>query len=179
MKKFLHLIALPLVLAACQGMGTGTMKGDNAGAPSEESLNGTMSNEYSDTGVETATASEGSNLVYAGPKYYIGVPYKIGDTEYSPAEDWTYNQTGIAGIVPVDLDGVSTSNGEKFDVNAMVATSKTLPLPSIVRITNLDSGMSAVVRVNNRGPFVNNRLMDVSPAVARKLGMTGQTKVQV
>ena len=61
----------------------------------------------------------------------------------------------------------------------MVATSKTLPLPTIARVTNLDNGSSVIVRVNNRGPFVNTRIMDLSPAAARKIGMTGQSKVQV
>ena len=61
----------------------------------------------------------------------------------------------------------------------MVATSKTLPLPTIARVTNLDNGQSVVVRVNNRGPFVNTRIMDLSPAAAQKIGMNGQTKVQV
>jgi rare lipoprotein A len=94
-------------------------------------------------------------------------------------EDLSYNQTGIAGIIPVDLSGVQTTNGETFDVNQMVATSKVLPLPTIVRVTNLNNGNSAILRVNNRGPFVNSRIMDVSPAAARALGMNGQTKVQI
>ena len=72
-----------------------------------------------------------------------------------------------------------TSNGETFDVNQMVATSKTLPLPTIARVTNLDNGQSVIVRVNNRGPFVNTRIMDLSPAAAAKIGMNGQTKVQI
>lgn len=61
----------------------------------------------------------------------------------------------------------------------MVATSKTLPLPTIARVTNLDNGQSVVVRVNNRGPFVNTRIMDLSPAAAARIGMKGQSKVQI
>ena len=91
----------------------------------------------------------------------------------------TYNQTGVAGIIPTELNGTKTSNGEVFDANQMVATSKTLPLPTIVRVTNLDNGQSVDVRVNNRGPFVNTRLMDLSPAAAQKIGMNGQAKVQI
>ncbi|MCL2537891.1 MAG: septal ring lytic transglycosylase RlpA family protein [Alphaproteobacteria bacterium] len=72
-----------------------------------------------------------------------------------------------------------TTNGEIFDSNQMLGTSKTLPLPSIVRVTNLENGRTAIVRVNNRGPFVNNRMMDVSTTAARQLGMTGNTRVQV
>ncbi len=118
-------------------------------------------------------------LLSAAPKYYIGSAYKVEDVQYIPVEDLTYNQTGIAGIVPAELNGTKTSNGEIFDINQMAATSKTLPLPTIARVTNLDNGQSVVVRVNNRGPFVNTRIMDLSPAAARKIGMTGQSKVQV
>lgn len=118
-------------------------------------------------------------LMAAAPKYYIGSAYKLEDVQYIPAEDLTYNQTGIAGIIPVELNGSKTSNGETFDSNQMVATSKTLPLPSIVKVTNLDNGNSVVVRVNNRGPFVNTRIMDLSSAAAQQIGLNGTAKVQV
>ncbi|MDR1072033.1 MAG: septal ring lytic transglycosylase RlpA family protein [Rickettsiales bacterium] len=180
MKKLLALFVLPLALAACNGLGEigGDFPTGADAGPSEESLGGAGTSARTDP-AQTAGADAEQSLIYAGPKYYVGVPYKVEDVLYTPVEDYSYNQTGTAGIVPVDLNGVSTTNSEKFDTNAMVATSKVLPLPSIVRITNLDNAQSAVVRVNNRGPFVNSRLLDVSPAVAQKLGMTGQTKIQV
>jgi rare lipoprotein A len=181
MKKLLALFVLPIVLAACKGFGE--MGGDFPTGPdaglSEESLGAAAAASAKTDAGPIAVADAEQDLIYAGPKYYVGVPYKVEDVLYTPVEDYSYNQTGTAGIVPVDLNGVSTTNSEKFDTNAMVATSKVLPLPSIVRITNLDNSQSAVVRVNNRGPFVNSRLLDVSPAVAQKLGMTGQTKIQV
>jgi len=118
-------------------------------------------------------------LMAAAPKYYIGSPYKIEDVQYVPGEDLTYNQTGIAGIVPAELNGSKTSDGETFNSNQLVATSKTLPLPSIVKVTNLDNGNSVVVRVNNRGPFVNTRIMDLSAAAAQQIGINGTAKVQV
>lgn len=118
-------------------------------------------------------------LMAAAPKYYIGSAYKIEDVQYIPGEDLTYNQTGIAGIIPVELNGTKTSDGETFDSNQLVATSKTLPLPSIVKVTNLDNGNSVVVRVNNRGPFVNTRIMDLSAAAAQQIGMNSQAKVQI
>ncbi|MDR0967947.1 MAG: septal ring lytic transglycosylase RlpA family protein [Rickettsiales bacterium] len=90
-----------------------------------------------------------------------------------------YNETGVAGIVPADLTGTTTTNGEVWNGEQLLGTSKVLPLPSIVRVTNLDNGNNVVVRVNNRGPFVNTRIMDVSAAAAKKLGITNQTKVQV
>ena len=118
-------------------------------------------------------------LMAAAPKYYIGSPYKIEDVQYIPGEDLTYNQTGIAGIVPAELNGSKTSDGETFNSNQLVATSKTLPLPSIVKVTNLDNGNSVVVRVNNRGPFVNTRIMDLSAAAAQQIGINGTAKVQI
>ncbi|MDR1027497.1 MAG: septal ring lytic transglycosylase RlpA family protein [Rickettsiales bacterium] len=191
MKKLSALMAA-LALAACgnlNGMNGDFASGKDAGL-AEESLNNSVGNDYAqsrttDVAAPAAQAAQAAPnaaadaLAYAGPKYYIGTPYKIEDIQYTPAEDMNYNTTGTAGIVPVDLNGVATTNGEMFDGNAMQATSKVLPLPSIVRVTNLENGQTADVRVNNRGPFVNSRLMDVSPAAAKKLGMTGQTKVQV
>ena len=120
-----------------------------------------------------------SYLMAAAPKYYIGNAYKVDDVQYIPSEDLTYNQTGIAGIIPAELNGQKTTNGEVFDASQMVATSKTLPLPTIAKVTNLDNGESVIVRVNNRGPFVNTRIMDLSPAAAQKIGLNSQAKVQV
>ncbi|MDR2268648.1 MAG: septal ring lytic transglycosylase RlpA family protein [Rickettsiales bacterium] len=172
MKKLLLL--LPLVVSACGGL-------NGVDGLSEESLSGAVANDYAESKISQGLILQSgeSDLIYAGPKYHIGTAYRIEDIQYTPAEDYNYNQTGMAGIVPVDLNGIPTTNGEKFDTDAMIATSKVLPLPSIVRVTNLETGVSAALRVNNRGPFLNSRLMDVSPAAARKLGMTGQTKVQV
>lgn len=118
-------------------------------------------------------------LMAAAPKYYVGASYKIEDVQYIPSEDLTYNQTGIAGIIPAELNGTKTNDGEIYDSNQMVATSKTLPLPSIAKVTNLDNGNTVIVRVNNRGPFVNTRIMDLSTAAAQKIGLNGPTKVQV
>jgi rare lipoprotein A len=168
MKKIVSLAVLTALVAGC--MDTGSKNEATYGydgfneeqlAPAESTLN---SNAY---------------LMAAAPKYYIGSPYKIEDVQYVPGEDLTYNQTGLAGIIPVELNGSKTSDGETFDSNQLVATSKTLPLPSIVKVTNLDNGNSVVVRVNNRGPFVNTRIMDLSSAAAREIGMNGTAKVQV
>ena len=125
------------------------------------------------------TLNRDAYLMAAAPKYYVGSPYKIEDVQYIPGADMAYNQTGIAGIIPVELNGSKTSDGEIFDSNQFVATSKTLPLPSIVKVTNLDTGSDVIVRVNNRGPFVNTRIMDLSAAAAKQIGMTGTAKVQI
>lgn len=168
MKKIVSLTVLTALVAGCMDLNsTENAQYGNAAfdeeqlAPADNNLN---ANAY---------------LMAAAPKYYIGTPYKIEDVQYIPDEDLTYNQTGIAGIVPVELNGSKTSDGETFDSNQLVATSKTLPLPSIVKVTNLDNGNAVIVRVNNRGPFVNTRIMDLSAAAAQQIGMTGTAKVQV
>ena len=168
MKKIVSLAVLTAMLAGCADLsttGTATMA-DGFG---EEAL------VMTDGGQTLADAY----LLAPAPKYYVGTAYKVDDVQYIPVEDMTYNQTGIAGIIPTELNGTKTSNGEVFDITQSVATSKTLPLPTIARVTNLENGQSTIVRVNNRGPFVNTRLMDLSPAAAQKIGLKGQGKIQV
>ncbi len=175
MNKIVSLAVLMATLAGCTDLstiGTGGTAGYGTPTLTEEPLAATT----------VATAPQTLNDTYllaAAPKYYIGTAYKVDDVQYIPVEDLTYNQTGIAGIIPTELNGTKTSNGEVFDINQMVATSKTLPLPTIARVTNLDNGQSVVVRVNNRGPFVNTRLMDLSPAAAQQIGLNGQGKIQI
>ncbi|MBD5391581.1 septal ring lytic transglycosylase RlpA family protein [bacterium] len=171
MKKIISLTVLTTLLAGCVNPDNGTATAGSYGSDGfgEETLN---------VATDTATLNN-AYLMAPAPKYYIGSAYKVEDVQYIPVEDLTYNQTGVAGIIPAELNGTKTSNGETFDVNQMVATSKTLPLPTIARVTNLDNGQSVIVRVNNRGPFVNTRIMDLSPAAARQIGMNGQTKIQV
>lgn len=168
MKKLLSLAVLTALVAGCADTtkdGAATYGYDGFG---EEQL---VTN--------TETLNSNAYLLAAAPKYYIGSPYKIEDVQYIPGEDLTYNQTGIVGVIPVELNGSKTSDGETFDSNQFVGTSKTLPLPSIVRVTNLDNGNSVVVRVNNRGPFVNTRIMDLSAAAAQQIGLNGTMKAQV
>ena len=165
MKKIVSLAVLSALVAGCM-LEDGSKTGSNYG--------------YDGFGEEQlAPVEDTSYLMAAAPKYHIGTPYKIEDIQYIPGEDLTYNQTGVAGIVPVELNGSKTSDGEIFDSNQLVATSKTLPLPSIVKVTNLENGNAVVVRVNNRGPFVNTRIMDLSTAAAQKIGLNGTAKVQI
>lgn len=168
MKKIVSLAVLTALVAGCMDTGSkndATYGYDGFG---EEQL-----------AANDTTLNSNAYLMAAAPKYYIGSAYKIEDVQYIPGEDLTYNQTGIAGIIPTELNGSKTSDGETFDSNQLVATSKTLPLPSIVKVTNLDNGNSVVVRVNNRGPFVNTRIMDLSSAAAQQIGLNGTAKVQV
>lgn len=166
MKKLISLAALTALLAGCADTTT-TSAGYGSDGFGEETL------------VTENQSLNDTYLLAPAPRYYIGSAYKVEDVQYVPTEDFNYNQTGIAGIVPAELNGTKTSNGETFDIGQMVATSKTLPLPTIARVTNLENGQSVVVRVNNRGPFVNTRIMDLSPAAAARIGLTNQAKVQV
>lgn len=116
-----------------------------------------------------------------GGLYKVGKPYKVAGVWYYPREDWDYDETGIASYYAEQFHGGMTANGETFDMNAVTAAHKTLPLPSLVRVTNLENGRSLVVRVNDRGPFVNGRIIDLSRRSAQLLGMErqGTAKVRV
>lgn len=115
------------------------------------------------------------------PTYKVGKPYQVKGVWYYPDEDWDYDETGIASWYGADFHGKATANGEVFDMNAVTAAHKTLPMPSMVRVTNLENGRSVVVRVNDRGPFVNGRIIDLSRRSAQMLGMEtqGTAKVRV
>jgi rare lipoprotein A len=111
--------------------------------------------------------------------YKVGSPYQIEGTWYYPAEDWNYNETGIASWYGEAFHGKDTANGEVFDLNAITAAHRTLPLPSIVEVTNLDNGRSLQVRVNDRGPYARGRIIDLSRRSAQLLGFEGQGTAKV
>jgi rare lipoprotein A (peptidoglycan hydrolase)/cell division protein FtsN len=115
------------------------------------------------------------------PVYKIGDPYKIDGVTYYPKEDYQYSEIGLASWYGKDFHGSLTANGEVFDMNALTAAHKTLPMPSFVRVTNLANGKNLVLRVNDRGPFVPGRIIDVSRKAARILGFSehGLTQVKV
>ncbi|MBF0093021.1 MAG: septal ring lytic transglycosylase RlpA family protein [Alphaproteobacteria bacterium] len=113
--------------------------------------------------------------------YKVGAPYQINGIWYYPHEDDRYREVGVASWYGSDFHGKRTGNGEIFDMNALTAAHRTLPMPSLVRVTNLGNGRSLVVRVNDRGPFANDRILDLSRRSAQLLGFESQgtTKVQV
>ena len=116
------------------------------------------------------------------PIYKIGTPYKINGKWYYPAVDYDYEEIGIASWYGPGFHGKKTANGEIFDQNKVSAAHRTLPMPSIVRVTNLDNGkVLPKVRVNDRGPFAGNRIIDLSKKAAQELGFvnTGIAKVKV
>ena len=111
--------------------------------------------------------------------YKIGKPYQIDGTWYYPAEDWTYNETGIASWYGEQFHGRYTANGEIFDLNGLTAAHRTLPMPTVVRVTNLENGRSIAVRVNDRGPYARGRIIDLSRRAAQLLGFEGQGTAKV
>ena len=105
-----------------------------------------------------------------GGTYKVGNPYQVGGIWYVPKEDPSYDQTGVASWYGDEFHMKQTANGETFDMHAVSAAHTTLPLPSMVEVTNLDNGRKLTVRVNDRGPFVGNRVIDLSHEAARQLG---------
>lgn len=113
--------------------------------------------------------------------YKVGKPYKVAGKWYYPRKDVNYNKTGMASWYGDDFHGRKTANGEVFDMHAFTGAHKTLPLPSLVKVTNLSNGKSIIVRVNDRGPYHGGRLIDMSRAAANALDYRskGLTKVRV
>ena len=113
--------------------------------------------------------------------YKVGKPYKIGAVWYYPSVDYLYQETGIASWYGPKFHGKLTANGERFDQNRISAAHRTLPMPSMVRVTNLENGRAIRVLVNDRGPFAHGRIIDLSRRAAQLLGFVGNgtTKVRV
>ena len=123
--------------------------------------------------VEIAKAVE-EGAITANPVYKIGNPYQVGGVWYYPERDLAYEETGIGSWYGDEFAGRLTANGEIFDPDMVTAAHKTLPMPSVVRVTNLDNGKSLVVRINDRGPFVAGRIIDLSREAARLIGYRDQ-----
>ncbi|WP_142846951.1 septal ring lytic transglycosylase RlpA family protein [Telmatospirillum sp. J64-1] len=113
--------------------------------------------------------------------YKVGNPYQIRGVWYYPAVDYNYDETGIASWYGPGFHGKQTANGEIFNQNDITAAHRTLPMPSLVRVTNLENGRSIVVRINDRGPFAHGRIIDLSRRSAQLLGFEqqGTAKVRV
>ncbi len=113
--------------------------------------------------------------------YRVGSPYKIKGIWYYPSVDYDFDKTGTASWYGGQFEGRLTANGEIFDLNQLTAAHTTLPMPSIVQVTNLENGRSLQLRVNDRGPFADGRLIDVSRRAAQLLGFEkkGTTLVEV
>lgn len=116
-----------------------------------------------------------------GTRYKIGNPYYIKGRRYIPHENYTYSEKGSASWYGPNFHGKKTANGGVFDMYRYTAAHRTLPLPSLVRVTNLENGKTIVVKINDRGPFAKDRIIDLSKATAEYLGVirNGTAWVQV
>jgi rare lipoprotein A len=115
----------------------------------------------------------GDPVPKGGGAYRVGKPYTVGGRVYVPEEDVNYREEGLASWYGDDFHGRLTANGEVFDMGSLSAAHPTLPMPCYARVTNLSNGKSLVVRVNDRGPYHGNRVMDVSSRAADLLEFKG------
>lgn len=113
---------------------------------------------------------QGEPVPKGGGVYRVGTPYIVAGRTYVPTDDPNYRAEGLASWYGDDFHGRMTANGEVFDLNAITAAHPTLPLPSYGRVTNLSNGRSIIVRINDRGPFHGDRIIDVSGRTAYLLG---------
>jgi len=121
----------------------------------------------------------GDPVPKGGDTYRVGKPYTVGGRIYVPEEDANYREEGLASWYGDDFHGRLTANGEVFDMDSLSAAHPTLPMPCYARVTNISNGKSLVVRVNDRGPYHGNRLIDVSNKAAQLLDFKGDGVARV
>ncbi len=123
----------------------------------------------------------GDPVPKGGGTYRVGKPYTVAGRQYVPTEDVNYRAEGMASWYGDDFHGRLTANGEVFDMLSLTAAHPTLPMPCYARVTNMSNGKSIIVRVNDRGPYHGNRVIDVSHAAARMLDFksNGVARVRV
>src|SRR5690606_16688740 len=173
--RLASLAALALLVAACAGTRSGSGGGSGSGGY------------YMDDGPGNNEPADIASIADAVPRdepirASNSRPYEVFGQRYVPMRARTrYSETGIASWYGRKFHGNATASGERYDMYAMTAAHRTLPLPSYVRVTNLSNRRSVVVRVNDRGPFMKNRLIDLSWTAAKKLGFieSGHTRVLV
>ena len=116
----------------------------------------------------------GEAVPRGGGTYRVGKPYTVGGRVYTPEENRNYRAEGLASWYGDDFHGRLTANGEVFDMTSISAAHPTMPMPSYARVTNMRNGKSLIVRVNDRGPFHGNRVIDLSRAAAERIGIVAQ-----
>src|ERR1700682_589076 len=121
----------------------------------------------------------GDPVPKGGGTYRVGKPYTVGGRVYVPEEDAEYREEGMASWYGDDFHGRLTANGEVFDMASLTAAHPTLPMPCYARVTNLGTDKSLIVRVNDRGPYHGNRLIDVSNKAAELLEFKGNGVARV
>ncbi len=123
----------------------------------------------------------GAPVPKGGGRYKVGNPYQVAGVWYTPRENPHYDKRGIASWYGDEFHGRRTANGEVYDMYALSAAHPTLPIPSYVEVTNMRNGRKLVVRVNDRGPYKHDRVIDLSKKVAQLLDFyrNGTTPVRV
>ena len=116
----------------------------------------------------------GGSVPKGGGTYKIGAPYRISGRWYIPQEDPAYDRVGVASWYGEDFHGRKTANGEIYDMGGLTAAHPTLPLPSYAHVTNVETGRTILVRINDRGPYARERIIDLSRQAARLLGSEGR-----
>jgi rare lipoprotein A len=130
-------------------------------------------------GVGSPYYAKSGPLPKGGGRYHVGKPYQVAGRWFTPKEQPRYDKTGLASWYGEAFHRRKTSNGEWFNMNDLTAAHATLPLPSYAKVTNLENGRSVIVRINDRGPFVDTRIIDLSKASATALGYKEQGTAQV
>lgn len=152
-----------------------------AGGPKADINNDTKFSQVEYEVKASPRVTEKKKVRKGGGRYQVGKPYKIRGKWYTPEEDLDYVAEGQASWYGPNFHGRLTANGEIYDQYALSAAHPTMPLPSYARVTNLENGRSVMVRVNDRGPFAHNRIIDLSARAADMLGYrnSGVADVQV
>tara|TARA_B100001750_G_C15464146_1_gene576057 strand:+ start:170 stop:1216 length:1047 start_codon:yes stop_codon:yes gene_type:complete len=155
MKKIVLSVIMLLALSACSELELGSHVAKSMHFPSDEED-------------------------YTGD-FKVGNPYEVKGRKYYPSEKYHSSEVGVASWYGPGFNGKQTANGEIFNKNELTAAHKTLQMPSIVRVTNLENGKSIIVRVNDRGPFANDRIIDLSEKAAEAIDMKrkGTARVRV
>lgn len=135
----------------------------------------------SQTPASPRVIAPGEPIPKGGGTYKVGNPYVIEGLVYTPAEEPAYDRVGVGSFYGEDFHGRKTANGEVFDMWALTAAHPTLPMPSFAYVTNVANNRTILVRINDRGPFARDRVIDLSRASARLLGfeMQGTAHVRV
>lgn len=154
LRQILPLMLSALLLSACTEV-------QFASHVAKKAMGTTSSGAYAPSGV----TQQGT--------FKVGKPYTVMGQTYYPKETYEHTETGIASWYGPGFQGKRTASGERFDTNELTAAHRTLQMPSLVRVTNLDNGRSVIVRVNDRGPFKRGRVIDVSEKAAELLGFKG------
>jgi rare lipoprotein A len=179
--KLMAFAALAVLVASCSTSRSPTQKSSTAvrSAPGLD-INRAHKDGAPWWDVDVSRIPDATPTLHSGP--YKANPYTVlGKTYFPLQESKTYVASGTASWYGTKFHGQNTANGEVYDLYGMSAAHKTLPLPSYVRVTNLDNNKSVILRVNDRGPFYSDRIIDLSYAAAKKLGYAeiGTARVKV